>query len=169
MGTRGGISRERFFFYAWLCGLLWYFVPGYLFQALSYFSWVCWIAPDNIVVNQMFGYASGMGMSMITFDWSQISYIGRSFEQSPHPGFCTNCYITGSPLGELNIISQESTRLTIPRLSRKQRHVRAIFLPFNIGLTEYVQGGLRQILLLDSYSSSVSIPDSERTSPAEGM
>jgi hypothetical protein len=77
IGTRGGISRERFFFYAWLCGLLWYFVPGYLFQGLSYFSWVCWIAPDNIVVNQMFGYVSGLGMSMITFDWSQIAYIGR--------------------------------------------------------------------------------------------
>ncbi|EGN97372.1 hypothetical protein SERLA73DRAFT_75065 [Serpula lacrymans var. lacrymans S7.3] len=76
MGTRSGISRERFFFTAFACGVLWYFVPGYLFQALSYFSWVCWIAPDNIVVNQMFGYVSGMGMSLITFDWNQITYIG---------------------------------------------------------------------------------------------
>ncbi|KAG1903462.1 OPT oligopeptide transporter protein-domain-containing protein [Suillus fuscotomentosus] len=76
IGTRGGISRERFFFYAWLGGLLWYLVPGYLFQGLSYFSWVCWIAPENIVVNQMFGYVSGLGMSMVTFDWSQIAYIG---------------------------------------------------------------------------------------------
>lgn len=76
MGTRGGISRERFFLYAWMCGLIWYLVPGYLFQALSYFSWVCWIVPDNIVVNQMFGYVSGMGMSMVTFDWAQITYIG---------------------------------------------------------------------------------------------
>ncbi|EGO23107.1 hypothetical protein SERLADRAFT_371352 [Serpula lacrymans var. lacrymans S7.9] len=76
MGNRGGISRERFFFYAFGCGVLWYFVPGYLFQAISYFSWVCWIVPDNIIVNQMFGYVSGMGMSLITFDWSQITYIG---------------------------------------------------------------------------------------------
>ncbi|KAH7910423.1 OPT oligopeptide transporter protein-domain-containing protein [Hygrophoropsis aurantiaca] len=76
MGTRGGISRERFFFYAWSAGVIWYFVPGYLFQAVSYFSWVCWIAPDNIIVNQMFGYVSGMGMSLITFDWAQITYIG---------------------------------------------------------------------------------------------
>ncbi|KAG1864939.1 OPT oligopeptide transporter protein-domain-containing protein [Suillus subalutaceus] len=77
IGTRGGISRERFFYYAWICGVLWYFIPGYLFQGLSYFSWVCWIVPDNIVVNQMFGYVSGLGMSMVTFDWSQITYIGR--------------------------------------------------------------------------------------------
>ncbi|KAG0691921.1 OPT oligopeptide transporter [Suillus ampliporus] len=48
---------------------------GYLFQALSYFSWVCWIAPDNVVVNQLFGYESGLGMSLITFDWSQITYV----------------------------------------------------------------------------------------------
>ncbi|KAI9462088.1 OPT oligopeptide transporter [Boletus coccyginus] len=76
MGTRGGISRGRFFLYAWVAGMCWYFVPGYLFQGLSYFSWVCWIAPENIVVNQLFGYVHGLGMSLITFDWAQISYIG---------------------------------------------------------------------------------------------
>lgn len=76
MGSRGGISRERFFLYAWLAGVVWYFFPGYLFQALSYFSWVCWIAPNNIVVNQLFGYVSGLGMSLVTFDWAQIAYLG---------------------------------------------------------------------------------------------
>ncbi|KIM53296.1 hypothetical protein SCLCIDRAFT_17961 [Scleroderma citrinum Foug A] len=75
MGSRGGISRERFFAIVFFSGLLWYFVPGYLFQALSYFSWVCWIAPDNVVVNQLFGYQTGLGMSIITFDWAQIAYV----------------------------------------------------------------------------------------------
>jgi hypothetical protein len=50
-------------------------MPGYLFQALSYFTWVCWIAPDNVKVNQLFGYRSGLGMSLLTFDWNQIAYI----------------------------------------------------------------------------------------------
>ena len=77
MGNRGGISRERFFLYACAGSLSWYFLPGYLFQALSYFSWVCWIAPENIVVNQLFGYVSGLGMSSITFDWAQITYLGE--------------------------------------------------------------------------------------------
>ena len=72
IGNRGGISRERFFSYAFLGSTLWYFFPGYIFQALSYFSWVCWIAPDNVPVNQMFGYVHGMGMSLITFDWAQV-------------------------------------------------------------------------------------------------
>ena len=49
MGTRGGISRERFFTYGFLASCAWYFFPGYIFQALSVFSWVTWIAPNNIV------------------------------------------------------------------------------------------------------------------------
>jgi hypothetical protein len=72
VGNRGGLSRERFFLYAFLGSATWYLFPGYLFQALSYFSWVCWIAPDNIPVNQMFGYVHGLGMSLITFDWAQV-------------------------------------------------------------------------------------------------
>ncbi|THH02009.1 hypothetical protein EW026_g784 [Hermanssonia centrifuga] len=76
MGTRGGISRERFFLYVFICSTCWYFFPGFLFGALSYFSWVCWIAPNNIVVNQLFGTASGLGMTVLTFDWAQITFIG---------------------------------------------------------------------------------------------
>ncbi|KAJ6468537.1 small oligopeptide transporter [Mycena vitilis] len=76
IGTRGGVSRERFFLYAFLCSFFWYFLPGYLFQALSYFSWVTWIRPNNPTVAQLFGYIHGMGMSVITFDWNQITYIG---------------------------------------------------------------------------------------------
>ncbi|KDQ20995.1 hypothetical protein BOTBODRAFT_169670 [Botryobasidium botryosum FD-172 SS1] len=72
MGNRGGISRARFLVYAVLGSFLWYFVPGYLFTALSCFSWVTWIAPTNVKINQMFGYSSGLGMSVLTFDWGRI-------------------------------------------------------------------------------------------------
>ena len=74
--NRGGLTREWFFLYAFLISFFWFFFPGYIFTALSYFNWVCWIAPNNIVVNQIFGSVSGLGMSLITFDWSQIAYIG---------------------------------------------------------------------------------------------
>jgi hypothetical protein len=30
----------------------------------------------NPVVNQLFGVVTGLGMSSITFDWSQVAYIG---------------------------------------------------------------------------------------------
>ncbi|OCH85661.1 small oligopeptide transporter [Obba rivulosa] len=76
IGQREGISRERFFTYAFVTAALWYLVPGYLFQALSTFTWGCWIAPDNRMINALFGYRSGIGFSLMSFDWNQIAYIG---------------------------------------------------------------------------------------------
>ena len=32
---------------------------------------------DNAVVNQLFGISTGLGMSLLTFDWSMVSYIGN--------------------------------------------------------------------------------------------
>lgn len=49
---------------------------GYAFKALSTFSFVCWLAPNNVPVNQLFGVESGLGMSFLTFDWPRISWIG---------------------------------------------------------------------------------------------
>jgi hypothetical protein len=50
-------------------------LPSYLFTALSSFSWVCWIAPNNVKVNQLFGVRHGMAMGILTFDWGQIAYL----------------------------------------------------------------------------------------------
>ncbi|KAH6718357.1 OPT oligopeptide transporter protein-domain-containing protein [Leptodontidium sp. MPI-SDFR-AT-0119] len=68
------ISRLRFFMYVMVGAGVWYFFPGLMFVALSYFTWVCWIVPDNLVVNHLFGMVTGLGLSPITFDWSQIAY-----------------------------------------------------------------------------------------------
>lgn len=32
IGSRGGISRERFFLYAFIGSCAWFFFPGYIFQ-----------------------------------------------------------------------------------------------------------------------------------------
>ena len=56
-------------------------MPSYLFTALSSFSWVCWIAPNNVILNQMFGIKHGVAMGVLTFDWGQIS----SYQGSPLP------------------------------------------------------------------------------------
>ncbi|KAF7296401.1 hypothetical protein HMN09_01110400 [Mycena chlorophos] len=71
-----GITRYRYFTLVATGAFFWFFFPGFLFQALSVFSWVCWAAPNNIPVNQLFGVSSGLGMGIITFDWTQISWIG---------------------------------------------------------------------------------------------
>lgn len=82
-GGLGGLSRRvrtlsRYKYYLLASGIsfLFFFLPGFIFTALSVFSWVCWIWRRNVVVNQLFGVYSGLGMSVLTFDWTQISWIG---------------------------------------------------------------------------------------------
>ncbi|KAJ5611450.1 hypothetical protein N7528_008555 [Penicillium herquei] len=70
------ISRYKFFVVVWTGAFLWYFVPGLLMPALSYFNVITWFAPKNVVVSNLFGVASGLGMFPLTFDWAQIAYIG---------------------------------------------------------------------------------------------
>jgi OPT oligopeptide transporter protein len=50
------ISRYRFFVYVWAGAFAWYFLPGLLFPALSYFNVITWFAPDNVVVANLVRY-----------------------------------------------------------------------------------------------------------------
>jgi OPT family oligopeptide transporter len=70
------VSRFRFFLYVFLGSTAFYFLPGLLFPALSYFNVVTWIAPQNVVLANLFGVSSGLGLFPLTFDWSQISFVG---------------------------------------------------------------------------------------------
>lgn len=71
------ISRLKFFLIVFTCSFVWYWFPGFLFQGLSYFSWITWIKPENALVNQLFGVSSGLGLFPLTFDWNQVTgYIG---------------------------------------------------------------------------------------------
>ncbi|KGO40674.1 Oligopeptide transporter OPT superfamily [Penicillium expansum] len=70
------MSRYAFFTMAFCISFCWYWFPDFIFPALSYFSFPCWIKPESKVVNQIFGMSSGMGLLPITFDWSQVSYVG---------------------------------------------------------------------------------------------
>ncbi|KAI4274893.1 MAG: hypothetical protein LQ337_003597 [Flavoplaca oasis] len=70
------ISRWRFFLLVFSAAFAWYFLPGLLFPALSYFSVVTWFAPQSVVLANLFGTSSGLGLFPVTFDWAQIAYIG---------------------------------------------------------------------------------------------
>ncbi|KAB8075152.1 OPT oligopeptide transporter protein-domain-containing protein [Aspergillus leporis] len=72
------ITRLRFFLVVFVGAAIWYFAPGYLFTGLSTFNFICWIVPTNVVVNQLFGQQTGLGMSMLTFDWAQVVYANQS-------------------------------------------------------------------------------------------
>lgn len=70
------ISRWKFFYIVWSGAFAFYFLPGLLMPALSYFSVITWFAPKNVVVANLFGVASGLGLFPMTFDWAQITYVG---------------------------------------------------------------------------------------------
>lgn len=69
---RKHVSRHRLFTIVLVASALYYFIPGFLFTGISIFSWACWIAPTNPTVNTVFGSLSGMGLGLLTFDWSMI-------------------------------------------------------------------------------------------------
>lgn len=51
------VSRWKFFLLVWSGAFAWYFLPGLLMPALSYFSVVTWFAPKNIVVANLVSYS----------------------------------------------------------------------------------------------------------------
>jgi OPT family oligopeptide transporter len=81
---RKHMSRFKFFFLVTAGSFVWYWVPGFLWTGLSVFNWVCWIAPNNVAVNQLFGTLSGLGMGILTFDWAMISYVGSPLVTPVH-------------------------------------------------------------------------------------
>ncbi|KAI0596361.1 small oligopeptide transporter [Biscogniauxia sp. FL1348] len=68
------ITRIKFFMVVCFIAFVWYWFPGLIFTGLSYFTWICWIAPNNLAVNQVFGMVTGLGLFPLTFDWSMIAY-----------------------------------------------------------------------------------------------
>ncbi|CAM0135682.1 hypothetical protein VKS41_005340 [Umbelopsis sp. WA50703] len=68
-----GPSRLKWFLMVFSGMFIYYWLPGYFFQVLTYFSWVCWIKPDNVVLSQLTGAQNGLGMLAVSFDWSTIT------------------------------------------------------------------------------------------------
>ncbi|KAK0191685.1 OPT-domain-containing protein [Armillaria mellea] len=72
------VSRMRFFLYAF-GGMFVYFCAytSYIFQALSYFNWMTWITPDNVLLGAVTGSIGGLGLNPIpTFDYNVLSVAG---------------------------------------------------------------------------------------------
>ncbi|KAF3910462.1 hypothetical protein ABW20_dc0108244 [Dactylellina cionopaga] len=76
--VRGWENWGRWKFFMTVLGgsVVWYFFPGFLWPGLSYFNIGTWAKPDSVVLANLFGVSSGLGLIPITFDWAQISYIG---------------------------------------------------------------------------------------------
>lgn len=73
----GNMPRYRWFALVTAGSFIYYFIPGFLAQFLSVFAFATWLAPQNAVVNQLFGGTTGLSLLPITFDWTQIAgYVG---------------------------------------------------------------------------------------------
>ncbi|KAI0104948.1 small oligopeptide transporter [Hypoxylon sp. NC0597] len=73
----GRMPRYRWFGIVTLFSAIYYFIPGFFAQCLSVFAFLTWMAPQNPIVNQLFGGNTGLSLIPITFDWTQIAgYVG---------------------------------------------------------------------------------------------
>ncbi|KAL0073786.1 OPT family small oligopeptide transporter [Phycomyces blakesleeanus] len=68
-----GPTRFRWFLYTFAAMFVYYWLPGYFFQILTAFSWVCWINPKNKALAQVTGASGGLGIFALAFDWATIS------------------------------------------------------------------------------------------------
>lgn len=65
--------RYTFYFVVTAISFVWFWVPDYLFTALSTFNWILWIKPDNLNLATVTGSQTGLGFNPITtFDWNII-------------------------------------------------------------------------------------------------
>ncbi|KAK6532384.1 hypothetical protein TWF281_006573 [Arthrobotrys megalospora] len=69
-------GRWKFFMTVLGGSVAWYFFPGFIWPGLSYFNIGTWAKPDSVVLANLFGTSTGLGLIPITFDWAQMSYIG---------------------------------------------------------------------------------------------
>ncbi|KAK9467645.1 OPT oligopeptide transporter protein-domain-containing protein [Lipomyces arxii] len=69
------ISRQKLFYVTFVLSFFYFFVPNFLFRALSTFNWMTWIAPKNVTLAMVTGSYIGLGFNPIpTFDWAVINY-----------------------------------------------------------------------------------------------
>ena len=70
--------RLRFFFFVFIVAFIYQWFPLYIMPILRYFSWMCWIDPNNDSLAQLTAVRGlGMGFGGLTLDWNEITkYLG---------------------------------------------------------------------------------------------
>ncbi|KAK9242757.1 OPT oligopeptide transporter protein-domain-containing protein [Lipomyces tetrasporus] len=69
------ISKYRLFNILLAFSFVYFFIPDFLFTALSTFNWMTWIAPNNKNLAFVTGSKIGAGFNPIaSFDWSVLNY-----------------------------------------------------------------------------------------------
>ncbi|KAI1840281.1 hypothetical protein JX266_013500 [Neoarthrinium moseri] len=69
------MSRIKFFAVTFAAMGVYFWFPNYIFTALSIFSWMSWIAPNNLNLNTITGFNNGLGINpWPTFDWNILLF-----------------------------------------------------------------------------------------------
>ncbi|KAK6199220.1 OPT oligopeptide transporter protein-domain-containing protein [Scheffersomyces amazonensis] len=69
------ISKYRFFFYMFIFSFVYFWIPDFLFNAVSTFNWLTWISPNNFNLAMITGSFAGLGLNPIpTFDWNYLNF-----------------------------------------------------------------------------------------------
>lgn len=65
---KGGTTLNQFFLLVLICSFAYYVLPGYLFSTLTSLSWVCWLAPKSVLVQQLGSGLDGLGIGSFGID-----------------------------------------------------------------------------------------------------
>ncbi|KAI5271558.1 OPT-domain-containing protein [Aureobasidium subglaciale] len=97
------MSRYKFFFIFFTAMTVYFWLPGYLFPALSYFAWMTWIKPDNFNLAIVTGSQTGLGFNPLSsLDWNVFS--SYAFPLT-YPFFVQTQQYAGQILGGLIILA----------------------------------------------------------------
>lgn len=77
------IGRYKFFLVVAAATFFYEWIPQVMATFLQVFTFATWIAPDNVLVNQLLGGQTGVGLIPISFDWATISGFLLSPLQTP--------------------------------------------------------------------------------------
>ncbi|OAA56306.1 Tetrapeptide transporter, OPT1/isp4 [Niveomyces insectorum RCEF 264] len=68
-------TRMKFFLLSFSAMFVYFWFPNFLFQALSLFSWMTWISPNNVKLAALTGINNGLGFNpWPTFDWNIVTF-----------------------------------------------------------------------------------------------
>ena len=72
---------------------IYFWFPSYIIQAMSYFNWITWIAPDNINLAAVTGGVGGLGLNPFpTWNWNQFTVLGDPLID---PFYSVSCVFLG--------------------------------------------------------------------------
>lgn len=104
------ITRYQYFFLVFAIMFVYFWIPDYLFTALSTFAWMCWIAPNNFKLNLVTGSQQGLGFNPIpTFDWNVINVLPTPLQA---PFFATFQQFCGSLIAAFVILGLYFTNVS---------------------------------------------------------